>query len=126
SPGMGDLSDQEKIDRAARHEEIRFLKRQQWAVAAAAVALLGALLAAIRDMHMTALDKAFILVVIAVGIAAGWYFLEDLQEGLANVRRAQDPKDCGASTRGRPILNIHKTILLGAALVVAWIVLFKL
>jgi hypothetical protein len=90
---------------------------------AAGVALLGALLAAIRDMHMTALDKVFSLVLIGVGIAAAWFFLEDLQNGLANVRKALDP---GASTRGRPILNVHKTILVGAAFFVAWFIVFKL
>ena len=31
----GELSDKDKIDRAARHEEVRFLKKQQWAVATA-------------------------------------------------------------------------------------------
>src|SRR6516162_6599917 len=45
-----ELSDKEKIDRAAYHEEVRFLKKQQWAVATAGVLLFGALLAAIRDM----------------------------------------------------------------------------
>ena len=53
SPEKGELSDREKIDRAAFLEEIRFLKRQQWAVAAAGVVLLGALVATIRDVHMT-------------------------------------------------------------------------
>ena len=38
------LSDEEKIDRAAWHEELRFDTKQQWAVATAGVILLGALL----------------------------------------------------------------------------------
>jgi hypothetical protein len=52
-----ELSDKDKIDRAARHEEVRFLKKQRWAVATAGVILLGALLATIRNMHLTVLDK---------------------------------------------------------------------
>jgi hypothetical protein len=51
------LSDQDKIDRAAFHEEVRFYKKQQWAVATAGVVLLGAFLATVSDVHMTALDK---------------------------------------------------------------------
>jgi hypothetical protein len=44
------LSDEEKmIDRAARHEEVRFLKKQQWAVAAAGVVLIAGLLAILKD-----------------------------------------------------------------------------
>ena len=37
----GDLTDKEKIDREAWHEEVRFLKKQQWAVATAGVVLFG-------------------------------------------------------------------------------------
>jgi hypothetical protein len=41
------------------------LKRQQWAAATAGVLLLADLLAAIRNMHLTALDRflAFLLIV---------------------------------------------------------------
>jgi len=81
------LSDEEKmIDRAARYEEVRFLKKQQWAVAAAGVVLMGGLLAILKDVHVTPLDKFLILLLITTGVAFGWYFLEDLQEGLARVR----------------------------------------
>src|SRR5262245_15487008 len=98
------LSDDEKtIDRAARDEEIRFLKKQQWAVAAAGVVLIGGLLAILKDVHVTPLDKFFILLLITAGVAFGWYFLQDLQEGLGRVRQALDPNDWEASTRGRPI-----------------------
>jgi uncharacterized membrane protein len=103
--GMSDqkrdeLSDKDKIDRAAWHEEVRFLKPQQWAVATAGVLLLGPLLAAIRNMHFTALDRFLVVVLIAIGVYAGWLFLDDLQYGLANVRRSLDPTDRDAATRG--------------------------
>jgi hypothetical protein len=124
------LTDKEKIDRAvdraAQHEEVRFLKRQQWAVATAGVVLLSGLLAAIRDYHLTALDKFVVVVVIGLGVWCGWFYLNDLQCGLAGVRRALDPSDYKASTRGRPIVNLHKAILVGSAVFVVWIVLWKL
>jgi uncharacterized membrane protein len=87
------LSDQEKIDRAAFHEEVRFYKKQQWAVATAGVVLLGAFLATVNDVHMTALDKFLAVVLIALGVCAGGYFLDSLQTGLADVRRRLDPSD---------------------------------
>ena len=120
----GELSDKDKIDRAARHEEVRFLKKQQWAVATAGVLLLGALLATIRNMHMTALDKFLAVVLIAIGVYAGWLFLDDLQYRLADVRRWLEPGD--VATRGREILHLHKFILVASAVVVVWAVLFKL
>jgi hypothetical protein len=122
----GQLSDQEKIDRAARHEEVRFLKKQQWAVATAGVVLLGAFLATIRIEHMTALDKFLAVVLISIGVWAGWFFLDDLQDGLVKVRRRLDPSDREGETRGREILTLHKSILVGSALVVVWAVLFKI
>ena len=119
------LSDQEKIDRAAFHEEVRFYKKQQWAVATAGVVLLGAFLATVNDVHMTALDKFLAVVLIALGVCAGGYFLDSLQTGLADVRRRLDPSDNDAAIRGRDIMNLHKAILVGSALVVVWAV-FKL
>ena len=47
------LPDKEKIDRAAQHEEVRFLKKQQWAVATAGVVLAGAFVATVSKYHMT-------------------------------------------------------------------------
>ena len=120
------LTDKEKIDRAAWHEEVWFLKKQQWAVATAGVVLLSGLLAAIRDYHLTALDKFIVMVVVGLGVWCGWFFLDDLQCGLARVRRALDPADREAATRGGNIVNLHEAILVAsAAVVVLWIVLFK-
>ena len=119
------LSDQEKIDRAAFHEEVRFYKKQQWAVATAGVVLLGAFLATVSDVHMKALDKFLAVVLIALGVCAGGYFLDSLQTGLADVRSRLDPSDHDAAIRGRDIMNLHKAILVGSALVVVWAV-FKL
>jgi hypothetical protein len=35
----------------------------------------------IRNMHMTVLDKFLAVVLIAIGVYAGWLFLDDLQYG---------------------------------------------
>jgi uncharacterized membrane protein len=88
---MGELSDRDKIDRAAFHEEVRFYKRQQWAVATAGVALLGALLATVHGVHLTELERYLAVVLIVVGVCAGVYFLDSLQKALATVRRRLDP-----------------------------------
>ena len=80
----------------------------------------------IRDYHLTALDKFIVVVVIGLGVGYGWCLLDDLQRGLAVVRRALDPSDYGASTRGQEIVNLHKAILVGSAAFVVWIVLWKL
>jgi len=80
----------------------------------------------IRNMHMTVLDKFLAVVLIAIGVYAGWLFLDDLQYGLADVRRWLDPADRDAATRGREILYLHKFILVASAVVVVWAVLFKL
>ena len=86
----------------------------------------GALLATIRNMHMTVLDKFLAVVLIAIGVYAGWLFLDDLQYGLADVRRWLDPAERDPATRGREILYLHKFILVASAVVVVWAVLFKL
>ena len=139
------LSDRDKIDRAAFHEEVRFYKRQQWAVATAGVALLGALLATVRGERLEVWEKSCAVFFIVAGICAGGYFLDDLQSALARVRRRLDPSDPAglvsrwpcwrhflavvrrrpdATTRGFDIVCLHKGILVVSAVVVIW-ALFK-
>jgi hypothetical protein len=113
--GDGILSDREKIDRAAYHEEARFYKKQQWAVTAAGVVVLGALLAVLRQQHITPLDKLLAIALIAAGVSAAIYFLNDLQDALGRVRRELDISDTSASLRGRDILGLFKLILIGSA-----------
>ena len=74
---------------------------------------------------MTPLDRFLAVVLLLVGVWAGWFFLDDLQCGLARVRRALDPADYEAETRGGKIVNLHKAILVASAVVVGWAVLFK-
>ena len=122
----GHLSDKDKIDRAAQHEELRFYKKQQWAVTTAGVVLLGAFLTAVTNVRITALDKFFAVILIFLVACAGWFVLENLQEDIVKVRRALDPADRDAAIRGREILSLHKCILVATAVVVGWAVLFKL
>jgi hypothetical protein len=123
----GALTDQEKekIDRVAWHEQVRFLKRQQWAVTTAGVVLFGAFLAIMGKQDMSEWEKYLAVLLIVVGVGAGCFFLDDLQNGLAVVRRALDPCDREAATRGDEILILHKAILVASAALVLWIVLFK-
>ena len=118
------LSDEEKIDRAAWHEELRFDTKQQWAVATAGVILLGALLTTAFNVHITVLDKFFILILIALAISAGWFVLDSLEESIVGVRRALGPAN--ASIHGRQISGLLKSILIATGSVVAWAVVFKL
>jgi len=118
------LSDEEKIDRAARHEELRFDTKQQWAVATAGVILLGALLTTAFNVHITGLDKFLILILIALAISAGWFVLDSLEESIVGVRRALGPAN--ASIHGRQISGLLKSILIATGSVVAWAVVFKL
>jgi hypothetical protein len=117
--------EKENIDRAAWHEQVQFLKRQQWAVTTAGVALFGAFLAVVRNQHMSAWEKYLAVLAVVVAVAAGCFFLQDLQDGLAVVRQALDPGDREAATRGEPILFLHKAILVASAAFVLWMVLFK-
>ena len=120
----GKLSDEEKIDRAARHEELRFYNKQQWAVTTAGVILLGALLTTAFNVHITALDKFLILILIALAISADWFVIDNLEESIVGVRRALGPAD--AVIHGREISGLLKSILCASGFVVAWTVVFKL
>jgi hypothetical protein len=122
----GNLSDKDKIDRVAQHEELRFYKKQQWAVTTAGVVLLGAFLTIVSKVHITALDKFSAVILISLAVCAGWFVLDNFQEGIVKVRCALDPADRDAAIRGREILSLHKSILVASAVVVGWAVLFKL
>jgi uncharacterized membrane protein len=122
----GNLSDKDKIDRAAQHEKLRFYKNQQWAVTTAGVVLLGAFLTTVGNVRITALDKFFAVILIFLAASAGWFVLDNLQEDIVKVRRALDPADRDTAIRGREILSLHKSILVATAVVVGWAVLFKL
>jgi hypothetical protein len=106
--GRRQLSDEEKIDRAAWHEEVRFYKKQQWAVTTAGAALLGGFLVAVRDLRMMAGEKWVYTALILIGICAGGYFIDDLQRALVDVRRRLDRFDPDPTTRGIPIACFHK------------------
>jgi hypothetical protein len=121
-----ELSDKDKIDRAAWYDEARFLKKQQWAIATAGVLLLAGLLAAVRNIHLTALDRFLAVVLVAIGVYVSWLFLDELQYGLAKFRRLLDPTDRDATVSGREIMHLLKFMLVASALVVVWAVLFKL
>ena len=69
---------------------------------------MGAFLATVNDVHMTALGKFMAVVLIALGVCAGGYFLDNLQTGLADVRRRFcDPSDRRRRNVVAAILRIY-------------------
>src|SRR5262249_7236844 len=70
--------------------------------------------------------NSFAVILIFLAVFAGWFVLDNFQEGIVQVRRALDPADRDAAIRGREILSLHKSILVASAVVVGWAVLFKL
>lgn len=79
-------------DRPALFEELRFAKRQQWYVAASAVALNAAVIAATRDFKKLHWVAALAATVFVVGVAWGSVrLLWQPQRHLRSVRFALDP-----------------------------------
>jgi len=86
-------------DRPALFEELRFAKRQQWYVAASAVALNAAAIAATRNFKKLHWVAALAATVFVVGVAWGSVrLLWQLQRHLRSVRFALDPYDRDAAT----------------------------
>ena len=90
---------------------MRWLKQQQWAVTTAGVVVFGAFLTVLRNVeHVTVWDKFLAVVLILLGLWAGCFYLDDLQNGLAGVRLALNRDDLNPAERGDNILGLHKAI----------------
>jgi hypothetical protein len=61
---------------AARLEEIRFLKRQQWTVTAAVVTFIAGAYNVVQPL--TPCEKSIATILITIGVIAGIYWLHDL------------------------------------------------
>jgi uncharacterized membrane protein len=80
--------------KAALWEELRFAKRQQWTITAAVVALIaGTYTIAEKLDHPW--EKAVATILVGVAVAAGIYWLLDLQGHLYRTRLAIDRWDGG-------------------------------
>jgi hypothetical protein len=111
------------VDRASLHEETRFIKRQQWTLTAAGLALLGAVLtAAIALKPLTAFERYWGLVIVNIIPPTFGLFLLSLQFHLSRVRRDIDGSDRYHFVRGLEIVAIYFFALIVGAFVVAHVV----
>jgi len=83
------VNDYSLEDRAALFEELRFLKRQQWAIATSAVTLLGAVFAISRSVELTMIEKGMATVFLILIAGFGVTFLYDA--GFPHVIQALQP-----------------------------------
>jgi drug/metabolite transporter (DMT)-like permease len=115
-PPLSDMSDTMK---AALMEELRFAKRQQWHIAAAAVALLGATFAISTGMDRP-LEKVVATVLVTLVAAIGAAFLWSLQKHLHRVRTQLNPKDEKAWRGTVSVMGVLIGVLAVSALVVLY------
>jgi hypothetical protein len=102
-------------------EELRFAKKQQWSIAASAMALLGAIFGAVHAMEPLGPWEKAIAAILALGVAIGASMhLWSLQDHLAATRRQIDVSDAKAWLRGTSILYS----LIGVLGIIALIVIY--
>jgi hypothetical protein len=110
----------------SRLDELRFAKRQQWSIAAAAMALLGAIFGVAHTMDPLGPGEKAVAAIFAlcVGIAACWH-LVSLQNHLARTRRLIDEKDEDAWWRGGTVLWSLVVVVAISALTVVYYVALR-
>lgn len=107
--------------RAGYLEELRFAKRQQWYVAAAAVGLMaGAFHLAEGMKPLACWEKTVTTNIVLLVAVGGIWLMFDLQQHLANTRKVLDPKDDRPLWRGAPIAICLAIIQLVSAVVVVY------
>jgi hypothetical protein len=138
---MAQLSEAVKILYGVFFEEMRFAKKQQWTVTNYLLVLLGALLGVgitLKAFTITNFEKHALAVLVVCVVAAGWYFLVDLQRYLKKLRvRIQDIEDTfddddkkllrvekyeSPGLRGMPFTVMMITAITIAGLVLLWVV----
>jgi len=90
--------------KAALWEELRFVKRQQWTITAAVVALIGGAYTLAKRQSLAPWEKAVAAILIGVVVVGGIYWLLDLQAYLHRTRLVVDPYDKDAKERGLKIV----------------------
>jgi hypothetical protein len=99
--------------RASDHEEVRFTKKQQWAVTAAGMGIMLALYTTAKQAASVGASERLIVLglILITPLACSW-FLWSLQEHLSEVRLRLDPDDKDHFGRGaRDILVIFAALL---------------
>jgi hypothetical protein len=107
--------------KAGYMEELRFAKRQQWYVAAAAIGLIaGAFHLAQSMAPLACWEKAVASNIVLLVAAGGIWLMFDLQHHLANTRKVLDPQDDRPWWRGAPIAFCLAIVQLISAVVVVY------
>jgi hypothetical protein len=110
----------EDKDRAARLEELRFAKKQQWYIATSAVTLLAAIFGIAHITEPAKLgEKGMGTVFVAAIVYFAWKFLRQLQDHLAQTRNLLDPND-STPFRGVDILAVLTGIVVVSGSVVVY------
>jgi len=113
-------------DRAQWFEELRFAKKQQWAVAAAAVTLLAAIFALQHSVgDPTPAEKTVLAVVITLVAALGCSFLVMLQKHIRETRLLLNRSDSDAALRGVGIIGALIGVVIVSALGVLYVVALR-
>jgi hypothetical protein len=114
----------DEIDRAQLFEELRFAKKQQWTIAAAAVTLLAAIFALQHSLPEAAplkpCEKIALAVVITLIATFCCNFLIMLQKYMRDTRLRLEPKDRDAAIRGVSVAGV----LVGVVVLSAFGVLY--
>jgi hypothetical protein len=109
-------------DRAARFEELRFAKKQQWYIATSAVTLLAAIFGIAHIIKPTLYEKIAATVLVALIMGFACWFLCKLQGHLKKTRTLLDPMDPKPWFRGADILGV----LVGTVIVSGLVVFYYL
>ena len=102
--------------KAAYLEELRFAKRQQWAVTTAVIALIAGAYSMVQPLGPW--EKHLAIRFIWIVVAGGWYLLCSLQCHLRNTRLAIDPDDAYPLLRGADVvIGMAGAMIISAAAV---------
>jgi hypothetical protein len=110
--------------KAGHMEELRFGKRQQWAVAAYTIGLIaGAFHLADGAKPLACWEKAVVSNIVLLVAAGGIWLMFDLQKHLASTRTTIDPDDKRPWWRGMPIAFGLAIAQFMSAIAVIWALL---
>jgi hypothetical protein len=110
-----------------RREELRFAKKQQWAVATASVTLLAAIFAlqhSLTDGLKCVERIAFSIAIVLIAIFGTWFLIK-LQQHLRDTRLQLDPNDRNPATRGADILGVLIGVVILSSICVLYFVALR-
>jgi hypothetical protein len=106
-------------------EELRFAKKQQWAIAAAAVTLLGAVYAVAHRAGPSEKEKVALAVVVTLIATLGCSFLANLQRHMRESRLELDPDDREPLLRGGMIVGALCGVIILSAFTVLYVLALR-